>query len=147
MQIGFVGLGKMGLNMVTRLVRGGHEVVAFDRSAEARAAAAAAGAKQADSLDALIAALSSPRAVWLMIPSGDPTESTVAALSDRLTAADTIVDGGNSDFRDDVRRAAKLAERGIHYIDAGTSGGIWGLKEGYCLMVGGAEEACRRLDP
>jgi 6-phosphogluconate dehydrogenase len=147
MQLGFVGLGKMGLNMVTRLVRGGHDVAAFDRSDDARAAAAAAGGRQVASLDALVEALIPPRAVWLMIPSGAPTESTIAILSDRLSAGDTIVDGGNSDFRDDVRRANMLAERGIQYIDAGTSGGIWGLKEGYCLMVGGSEAACRRLEP
>jgi 6-phosphogluconate dehydrogenase len=147
MQIGFVGLGKMGLNMVTRLAQAGHDVAAFDRHEEKRAAAAAAGARPADSLEALAALLEPPRAIWLMIPAGPPTESTIELLRNRLSPGDTIVDGGNTDFRDDVRRAAMLAGLGIHYIDAGTSGGIWGLKEGYCLMVGGDEAACRRLEP
>jgi 6-phosphogluconate dehydrogenase len=147
MQLGFVGLGKMGLNMVTRLVRGGHEIAAFDRSAEAVARAEAAGARGANSLEALVAGLSAPRAIWVMVPSGDPTEATVAALGQSLSAGDVIIDGGNTNFHDDVRRAAALKARNIHYIDAGTSGGIWGLTEGYCLMVGGEEEVCRRLEP
>ena len=147
MQLGFVGLGKMGLNMVTRLIQGGHEIVAFDRSADVVAKAVAAGARGADSLEALVAGLTAPRAVWVMVPSGDPTEQTVAALSKLLSAGDVIIDGGNTHFHDDVRRAANLETDGIDYIDAGTSGGIWGLKEGYCLMVGGTEDACRRLEP
>ena len=147
MQMGFVGLGRMGLNMVTRLTRGAHQVVAYDRSPEAVARAEAAGAQGAASLDALVAALTSPRAVWIMVPAGDPTESTVAALADRLAAGDVIVDGGNTNFNDDVRRAAALRAQGIEYVDAGTSGGIWGLKEGYCLMVGGDSDVCRRLEP
>jgi 6-phosphogluconate dehydrogenase len=147
MQLGFVGLGKMGLNMVTRLIQGGHQVVAFDRSADAVARAVAAGATGADHLEALVAGLASPRAVWVMVPSGDPTEQTVAALRPLLSAGDVVIDGGNTHFHDDVRRAATLKAAGIEYIDAGTSGGIWGLKEGYCLMVGGTEEACRRLEP
>src|SRR3954463_10036128 len=134
MQIGFVGLGRMGLNMVTRLVRGGHTVVAYDRSADAVARAAAAGAKGVSTLDALITGLSAPRAVWVMVPSGDPTESTVVALSRLLSAGDTIIDGGNTNFHDDVRRAQMLAAKRLEYVDAGTSGGIWGLQEGYCLM-------------
>jgi 6-phosphogluconate dehydrogenase len=147
MQIGFVGLGKMGLNMVTRLVRSGHDVVAFDLNAEAVDRAITAGSRGVPSLDALVSALARPRAVWIMVPAGEPTESTVTALSGLLTDADTIVDGGNSNFHDDVRRAEVLTKRRIHYIDAGTSGGVWGLEQGFCLMVGGNVEACRRLEP
>ncbi len=147
MQLGFVGLGKMGSNMVTRLTRGGHAVVAWDRSPEAVARVRDAGATGVDSLAALVSQLSAPRAVWVMVPAGAPTESTVAALADLLSPGDTIVDGGNTNFHDDVRRATALAERGLTYIDAGTSGGIWGLTEGYCLMVGGDEAACARLEP
>ena len=147
MQLGFVGLGKLGLNMVTRLERGGHQIVAFDRSADAVAKAETAGARGAATLDAVVAALAPPRAVWVMVPAGEPTESTVAALGDRLAAGDAIIDGGNTNFHDDVRRAQTLAAKQVHYIDAGTSGGIWGLKEGYCLMVGGREDVCRRLEP
>jgi 6-phosphogluconate dehydrogenase len=147
MQLGFVGLGRMGLNMVTRLTRGGHKVVAFDRSADAVARAVAAGAQGASALGALVSALAPPRAIWVMVPAGEPTESTVAALAGLLSADDVVVDGGNSNFHDDVRRAQSLAEKRIHYIDAGTSGGIWGLREGYCLMVGGEAEVCKRLEP
>jgi 6-phosphogluconate dehydrogenase len=147
MQIGFVGLGRMGLNMVTRLVRGGHTVVAFDRSADAVARAEAAGAKGVSTLEALIEGLAAPRAVWVMVPSGDPTESTVAALGRLLSAGDTIIDGGNTNFHDDVRRAQVLAAKRLEYVDAGTSGGIWGLQEGYCLMVGGKADVCTRLEP
>ncbi len=147
MQIGFVGLGRMGLNMVTRLVRGGHQVAAFDRSADAVARAQAAGAQGASSLDALVAALAPPRAVWVMVPAGDPTESTIGVLADLLSPDDVIIDGGNTHFHDDVRRARTLASKRIHYIDAGTSGGIWGLQEGYCLMVGGEAHVCTRLEP
>jgi 6-phosphogluconate dehydrogenase len=147
MQIGFVGLGRMGLNMVTRLVRGGHTVVAYDRSADAVARAEAAGAKGVSTLDALFQGLAAPRAVWVMVPSGDPTESTVSALSQLLSAGDTIIDGGNTNFHDDVRRAQSLAAKRLEYVDAGTSGGIWGLQEGYCLMVGGKAEVCARLEP
>jgi 6-phosphogluconate dehydrogenase len=147
MQLGFVGLGRMGLNMVTRLTRGGHKVVAFDRSADAVARAVAAGAQGASALGALVSALTPPRAIWVMVPAGEPTESTVAALAGLLSADDVVVDGGNSNFHDDVRRAQSLAEKRIRYIDAGTSGGIWGLQEGYCLMVGGEAEVCKRLEP
>ena len=147
MQLGFVGLGKMGLNMATRLVRGGHHVAAYDRDPDAVARSEAAGARAAASLDALVAALTPPRAVWIMVPAGPPTESTVFALADRLSANDVIIDGGNTNFHDDVRRAQTLAARGLHYIDAGTSGGVWGLQEGYCLMVGGNADVCRRLEP
>jgi 6-phosphogluconate dehydrogenase len=147
MQLGFVGLGRMGLNMVTRLVRGGHDIVAFDRSAEAVGRAQAAGARGVSSLEALAAGLTAPRAVWVMVPSGAPTEATVDALGALLSAGDTVVDGGNTNFHDDVRRAAALKTKQIHYVDAGTSGGIWGLTEGYCLMVGGEADVCKRLEP
>ena len=147
MHIGFVGLGRMGLNMVTRLVQGGHTVVAYDRSADAVARADAAGAKGVSTLDALIAGLAAPRAIWVMVPSGDATESTVSALGRLLSPGDTIVDGGNTNFHDDVRRADALATKRVDYVDAGTSGGIWGLQEGYCLMVGGKPDVCQRLEP
>ena len=147
MQIGFIGLGKMGLNMVTRLLRGGHAVVAYDRTADAVSRAEAVGALGVSSLEQLVAGLAPPRTVWMMVPSGDPTEATVTALAGLLAGGDTIVDGGNTNFHDDVRRAQSLAGRGIRYVDAGTSGGIWGLTEGYCLMVGGDEDVCRRLEP
>ena len=147
MQLGFVGLGRMGLNMVTRLTRGGHQVVAYDRSVEAVARAGTAGARGADSLDALVAALTLPRSVWVMVPAGDPTESTVSALAGLLTPGDVIIDGGNTNFHDDVRRAQALSAKRLNYVDAGTSGGIWGLQEGYCLMVGGKADVCKRLEP
>ena len=147
MQLGFVGLGRMGLNMVTRLVGGGHQIVAFDRSADAVARAEAAGARGAASLEALVQALAPPRAVWVMVPAGDPTESTVVALGNQLSAGDAVIDGGNTNFHDDVRRAKALSPKRIDYVDAGTSGGIWGLTEGYCLMVGGDTAVCKRLEP
>ena len=147
MELGFVGLGRMGLNMVKRLLTGSHHLVAYDRDADAVRQAEAAGATGASSLDALVSALTPPRTIWLMIPAGDPTESTITALSSLLSQDDVIVDGGNTNFQDDVRRAGELASKRIHYVDAGTSGGIWGLKEGYCLMVGGEEGVCRALEP
>src|SRR5215217_3722490 len=147
MQLGFVGLGRMGLNMVTRLRRDGHDIVAFDRSAEAVSRAEAVGARGVKSLEALAPALDAPRAVWVMVPAGDPTESTVAALGNLLSPGDAIVDGGNTRFHDDVRRAKTLSAKQIDYVDAGTSGGIWGLQEGYCLMVGGDAAVCKRLEP
>jgi 6-phosphogluconate dehydrogenase len=147
MELGFVGLGRMGLNMVKRLLTGSHHLVAYDRDADAVRQAEAAGARGASSLDALVSALTPPRTIWLMIPAGDPTESTITALSALLSQDDVIVDGGNTNFQDDVRRAGELASKRIHYVDAGTSGGIWGLKEGYCLMVGGEEGVCRALEP
>jgi len=146
MQLGFVGLGRMGLNMVTRLTRGGHTVAAYDRSSDAVQRAVAAGATGVGSIEALVAALSPPRAVWVMVPSGAPTESTVEALAGLLSRDDVVIDGGNTNFHDDVRRAEQLQAKGIHYVDAGTSGGIWGLAEGYCLMVGGEADVCRRLE-
>jgi len=147
MQLGFVGLGKMGLNMVTRLERGGHDIVAFDRSAEAVGKAEEVKAAGVASLEGLVAKLKAPRAVWVMVPAGDATESTINALAGLLSAGDVIIDGGNTNFHDDVRRANALAEKKLHYVDAGTSGGIWGLIEGYCLMVGGEDDICKRLEP
>jgi 6-phosphogluconate dehydrogenase len=148
MQLGFVGLGKMGGNMVHRIRRDSdHQVVAFDYSADAVAAAEGHGATGASSLEDLVAKLDKPRTVWLMVPAGDPTEQTVNTLADLLDEGDTIVDGGNTNWHDDVRRAAALHERGIGYVDVGTSGGVWGLEVGYCMMVGGHEESVRRLAP
>jgi 6-phosphogluconate dehydrogenase len=147
MQLGFVGLGKMGLNMVTRLTRGGHQIVAYDRSTAAVTQAAAAGATGVSSLAELVRGLAPPRAVWVMVPSGPATESTVEALGGLLADGDVIIDGGNTNYHDDVRRAEALAVKHVHYVDAGTSGGIWGLTEGYCLMVGGEADVCARLEP
>ncbi len=149
MQLGLVGLGRMGGNMAARLAHGGHEVVAWDRSAEAVAAAASAsaGIAAAASLDDLAAKLAPPRAIWIMVPAGEPTEQTVTALGDRLSGGDVIIDGGNSFYKDDVRRARMLAARGIEYVDAGTSGGVWGADRGYCLMIGGPPGAFARLTP
>jgi 6-phosphogluconate dehydrogenase len=147
MQLGFVGLGKMGLNMVTRLERGGHDIVAFDRSADAVSRATAVKASGAGSLEDLVKALAAPRHVWVMVPAGDPTESTIEALAALLSPGDVVIDGGNTNFHDDVRRAGALAGKRLHYVDAGTSGGIWGLTEGYCLMVGGEADICARLEP
>jgi 6-phosphogluconate dehydrogenase len=148
MQLGFVGLGKMGGNMVHRIHRDSdHQVVAFDFSEEAVGAAEGHGAAGASSLDDLVSKLDAPRLVWLMVPAGDPTQKTVDQLAGLLEAGDTIVDGGNTNWHDDVRRAAELDARGIHYVDVGTSGGVWGLEVGYCMMVGGHEESVARLAP
>jgi 6-phosphogluconate dehydrogenase len=148
MQLGFVGLGKMGANMVHRIHRDSdHQVVAFDFSAEAVGAAEGHGATGAASLEDLVSKLDAPRIVWLMVPAGDPTEQTVQQLAGLLESGDTIVDGGNSNWHDDQRRASELDKRGIHYIDVGTSGGVWGLEVGYCMMVGGHEESVHRLAP
>jgi 6-phosphogluconate dehydrogenase len=147
MEIGFVGLGRMGGNMVTRLLHGGHQVVAYDRSASAVSAVAASGAKGAQSLGELVGALAAPRAVWVMVPAGDPTETTIRELAALMAAGDIVIDGGNTYYKDDVRRAKELASRELLYVDAGTSGGIWGLQNGYCLMVGGERSAIDRLAP
>jgi 6-phosphogluconate dehydrogenase len=147
MDIGFIGLGKMGMNMVTRLNQGGHRVVAYDRSAALISEAEKKGAMPSSSLEDLISKLPKPRIVWVMVPSGQPTEETVQLLGRILEANDIIIDGGNTKFHDDVRRATDLHSRGIHYIDAGTSGGIWGLQIGYCLMVGGKPEPVKRVAP
>ena len=147
MQLGMVGLGRMGANIVRRLMRDGHECVVYDVSADAVATLAGEGATGADSLDDFVAKLSVPRAAWVMVPAGEITESTVTELGGRLQSGDAIIDGGNSYYRDDIRRAASVAERGIDYVDCGTSGGVFGLERGYCLMIGGPEEAVARLEP
>ena len=148
MQLGFVGLGKMGGNMVHRIHRDSdHQVVAMDYHAEAVEEAESHGATGASSLEDLVSKLESPRMIWLMIPAGDPTEQTINELTGLLEPGDTIVDGGNTNWHDDVRRASELDAKGIHYIDVGTSGGVWGLEVGYCMMVGGHEESVQRLAP
>jgi len=147
MELGFIGLGKMGMNMVTRLRRDHHRVVVYDRSNELIKQAESQGCVGSSSLSDLVGKLSVPRVVWVMVPSGAPTEETIQAVAAFLNAGDIIVDGGNTRFHDDVRRAGELKKKGIHYVDAGTSGGIWGLKVGYCLMVGGEEAAVKRLEP
>ncbi len=147
MQLGMIGLGRMGANMVRRLMRGGHDCVVFDLNAESVKALAGEGAKGAESLDDFVAKLNAPRAVWIMVPAGNPTEQTVLSLAAKLSAGDIIIDGGNSYFKDDVRRSKMLAEQGINYVDVGTSGGIWGLERGYCMMIGGPPEIAEHLDP
>jgi 6-phosphogluconate dehydrogenase len=147
MRLGMVGLGRMGANMTRRLMRGGHEVVVTDLSAENVGKIAAEGAVGSSSLDDFAAKLGKPRIVWLMVPAGDPTEQTVQTLSQKLQPGDIMIDGGNSFFKDDVRRARQLKEKGIHYVDVGTSGGVWGLERGYCMMIGGPSEAFQQLDP
>ena len=142
-----VGLGRMGANIVRRLMRGGHRCVVYDVNAGTVASLAAEGAEPAESLSDLASKLNPPRAVWVMVPAGEITERTVADVAEALDAGDAVIDGGNSYYRDDLRRAATLAERGIDYIDCGTSGGVFGLERGYCLMIGGPDEAVERLDP
>jgi 6-phosphogluconate dehydrogenase len=148
MQIGFIGLGKMGGNMVHRIRRDSdHEVVAFDFSSEAVSAAEEVGAVGASSLEELVGKLSKPRMVWVMVPAGDPTEETVNKLADLMDEGDSIVDGGNTNWHDDIRRAAVLTERGLRYVDVGVSGGVWGLEVGYCMMVGGHPDSVTQLSP
>jgi 6-phosphogluconate dehydrogenase len=147
MRLGMIGLGRMGGNMATRLVRNGHQVVGYARSEESRRAAAADGAETAASVEDLVAALEPPRVAWAMVPAGTPTEGVVGQLGGLLQEGDVVVDGGNSNFTDSIRRAAGLKERGIGFVDAGVSGGIWGLKEGYCMMLGGEAEDVERLRP
>jgi 6-phosphogluconate dehydrogenase len=148
MQIGFVGLGRMGGNMVHRILRDSeHEVIAFDPSPDARSAAEGHGAGTAASLEELVSKLSAPRMIWLMVPAGEITENSVQTLKGLLSAGDAVIDGGNSNWHDDKRRARELDEAGIHYIDVGTSGGVWGLEVGYCMMVGGHDESVQRLAP
>jgi 6-phosphogluconate dehydrogenase len=147
MQLGLIGLGRMGGNMAKRLMAGGHQVVAWDRSPDAVQSLAAAGATGAASLDDLVHRLAPPRAVWIMVPAGAATDQTVDALAARLSAGDVIIDGGNSYYKDDVRRAAALRDQGVHYADVGTSGGVWGAERGYCLMIGGDAEVFARLTP
>jgi 6-phosphogluconate dehydrogenase len=147
MQIAMIGLGRMGANMAQRLLRGGHEVVGFDPAEAARKVIEEKGAQSAASLEALVAKLKVPRVLWLMVPAGAITDSTITALSPLLAAGDSIIDGGNSNYRDTQRRAAALAPRQINYVDSGTSGGVWGLAEGYSLMIGGDEAVVERLRP
>lgn len=147
MMIGMVGLGRMGANMAKRLMRGGHKVVVSDLNPANVQQLAGEGATGSASLDDLVAKLVAPRVIWLMVPAGDPTEKTVVALGEKLQRGDIIIDGGNSYFKDDVRRAKMLASRGIEYVDVGTSGGVWGLERGYCMMLGGPQKVVESLDP
>src|SRR5688572_12896936 len=149
MRIGFIGLGRMGANMVRRLDGDGHQIVIYNRTPEKTTELDAEldGAIGTTSIADLVAALEAPRAVWIMVPAGDATEAQIDELLEHLEPGDTIIDGGNTNFHDDVRRHAALKDKGLHYIDAGTSGGIWGLQVGYCLMVGGDREAVAPLEP
>ena len=147
LQLGMVGLGRMGGNLARRAMRDGHRCVVTSRGADAVRAVAADGATPAFTLDELVAALEPPRAVWVMVPAGATTEAVVRDVAERLDPGDTIIDGGNTHYHDDIRRAAQLAERGIDYLDVGTSGGVWGLERGFCLMIGGPREVFDRLEP
>ena len=147
MQLGMVGLGRMGSNMTRRLMRSGHQLVVSDLSPDSVKQLAVEGATGSSSLQDLISKLTPPRAVWVMVPSGNATEQTVQTLALHMQSGDTIIDGGNSYFKDDVRRSEQLQGKGIHYVDVGTSGGVWGLERGYCMMIGGPDEAVKRLDP
>jgi 6-phosphogluconate dehydrogenase len=147
MQIGMVGLGRMGGNMARRLMRGGHEVVAYATDPAAVKQISSEGATGVGTLDDLVAGLTPPRTAWIMVPAGEATEQVVTELAKRMTTGDVIIDGGNSFYKDDVRRMKMIEPRGIHYIDAGTSGGVWGLERGYCLMIGGPRDVVERLDP
>jgi len=147
MVLGMVGLGRMGANMVRRLMKGGHDCVVFNRDPASVQRLASEGAKGARSLDDFVGMLPKPRVGWVMVPAGPPTEGTVSALAERLESGDIIIDGGNSYYKDDIRRAKALKAKGIHYVDVGTSGGIWGLERGYCLMIGGEAQAVGHLDP
>lgn len=147
MELGMIGLGKMGANMTERLLKGGHQVVVYDRSAGPVQAAASLGATPSDSMQDLVAKLTSPRAVWVMVPADAPAESVINGLADILAPEDTVIDGGNSNYKDSMRRASMLSEQGINFVDVGTSGGIWGLNEGYSMMVGGDKVVVDRLRP
>ena len=147
MQIGVIGLGRMGGNIVRRLMGTGHSCVVYDRDPAPGLALAKEGARAVESLGALVAGLAAPRAVWIMLPAGAPTEATIDALRPLLSPGDAVIDGGNSFWRDDIRRSAALRADGLHYVDVGTSGGVWGLERGYCLMIGGEHETIARLDP
>jgi 6-phosphogluconate dehydrogenase len=147
MELGMIGLGRMGANMTERLVLGGHRVISYDRSPEAIQRVVDKGALGAHSLADFVQQLSSPRAIWLMVPSGEPVDSTIAQLLPNLSEGDVLLDGGNSNYHDSLRRAEKLKTLGIHFIDVGTSGGVWGLTVGYCMMIGGDPEAVERLTP
>ena len=147
MELGMIGLGRMGGNMVQRLLLGGHRVVTYDRSAPAVVASQSQGAGGASSLEDLVGQLAGPRAVWIMVPAGQPTDDTIDSLISLMSSGDTILDGGNSNYKDSMRRAEKLVAHGMDFMDVGTSGGIWGLAEGYSLMIGGKPETFRRLEP
>ena len=147
MELGMIGLGRMGGNMAQRLVNGGHRVVTYDRDSEAVIACVGFGGEGASSLEEVVSRLSAPRALWIMVPAGQPTENTIDALAPLLSPGDAILDGGNANYKDSMRRAEKLETQGINFIDVGTSGGIWGLTEGYSLMVGGDRAAVKRLEP
>jgi 6-phosphogluconate dehydrogenase len=147
MQLGMVGLGRMGSNLVRRLMPAGHECVVYDVNADTVNELESEGATGTGSLEGLLAALEKPRAVWVMVPAGRITEQTVGALGEGMDSGDVIIDGGNSYYRDDIARAAALSEKGIHYVDVGTSGGVWGLERGYSLMIGGETEVVQRLAP
>jgi len=147
MQIGMIGLGRMGGNMVRRLLRGGQECVVFDRNPAAVEELAKEGAAGATSMEDFVAKLAPTKTAWVMVPAGPPTEAVIQDLGARLGEGGVVIDGGNSHFKDDVRRARELRAKGIHYVDAGTSGGVWGLERGYCLMIGGDREVVERLDP
>ncbi|HEY1801966.1 MAG TPA: decarboxylating 6-phosphogluconate dehydrogenase [Terriglobales bacterium] len=147
MRLGMVGLGKMGANMARRLMRGGHEIVVTDLSADSVKQMAGEGAIGSSSLDDFVSKLGKSKIAWLMVPAGGPTEQTVQTLAQKFQAGDVLIDGGNSYFKDDVRRAKQLKDKGIHYCDVGTSGGVWGLERGYCMMLGGPKEVVQQLDP
>ena len=147
MELGMIGLGRMGGNMTQRLLGGGHHIVAYDPDEQARLSVVNAGAIEATSIGELVSHLSSPRAVWVMVPAGDVTDETIGTLAAELSEGDTIIDGGNSNYKDTIRRAADVGKRGITMLDVGTSGGVWGLTEGYSLMIGGDAEAFSRLEP
>ncbi|MHB0776192.1 phosphogluconate dehydrogenase (NAD(+)-dependent, decarboxylating) [Halomonas sp. WWR20] len=147
MQLGIIGVGRMGGNIARRLMRKGHEIVAYDRNQEAISALNEDGATRTDSLQALVANLAKPRAVWVMLPAGEITETTIMELAEMMEADDVIIDGGNTFYKDDIRRAKTLRAKGIHYVDVGTSGGVWGLERGYCMMIGAEGETFERLEP
>src|SRR5690242_2875443 len=147
MRLGMVGLGRMGANMTRRLLRGGHEIVVTDLSADNVKRISGEGAIASASLDDFVSKLGKPRVAWLMVPAGGPTEQTVQTLSTKFQTGDILIDGGNSYFKDDIRRSRQLRNKGIHYVDVGTSGGVWGIDRGYCMMIGGPKEAVQRLDP
>src|SRR6185436_11873510 len=146
MQLGMIGLGRMGGNMARRLMRGGHSCIVYDRAADAMRALAGEGAVASTTLEDFLGKLSAPRAIWLMLPAA-LVDATIEALEPRLKPGDIIIDGGNSYYRDDVDRAKRLSSRGLHYVDCGTSGGVWGLERGYCLMIGGETDVVKHLDP
>lgn len=147
MKIGLIGLGRMGGNIARRLMQAGHEIVAYDRNADAVQALAKDGAEAASSLDDVRGKLGSPAIWWVMLPAGGPTEDTISAIGEGARDGDIVIDGGNSFYKDDIRRSKALAEKGVHYVDVGTSGGVWGLERGYCMMIGGDTETVNLLDP